>query len=140
MLGVLLSSAAAVAAAFGLGWQIRGARAPLGDAPAAPPLAVAPPLDGSARDAVTLVVQDEAGQPQRIRIPLVDGSELGGPFAAQPQFAAPPQLRERLQEQGLDLALRRRYAPLFFEQQDRLAPMLVPVDDAVATPVSYTVY
>ena len=41
---------------------------------------------------------------------------------------------------SIDVQARRRYAPLFFEQEDQLVPMIVPVDDAVITPVSLPVY
>jgi hypothetical protein len=72
-------------------------------------------------------------------VPLVEGSRLGEQFGASPQWAA-PEIRRQLAEQGIDLKARRRYAPLYFEQQDGVVPMVVPVDDAVITPVSRTVY
>jgi hypothetical protein len=45
-----------------------------------------------------------------------------------------------LDAQGLDLAARRRYVPLYFEQQNQQVPFIVPVDDAVVTPVSRPVF
>jgi len=72
-------------------------------------------------------------------VPLVEGSRLGQAFADAPQWAAPA-VREHLQERGLDLQARRRYAPMYFEKADGVVPMIVPVDDAVITPVSRPIY
>lgn len=149
--GLWLSSAAAVLVAFGMGWgasrnwnagagsgaQLANSTAPVESQRIAPTLGdqrLAPDAD-----AVTLVVQDRSGAPRRVQVPLVDGSQLGEQFANAPQWAADG-MRQRLAEQGLDLQAKRRYAPLFFEQQDRIVPMIVPVDDAVITPVSRPIY
>ena len=48
----------------------------------------------------------------------------------------PPALRQQLLDNGLDLKVRQRVVPLFFENNNELAPMIVPVNDAVITPVS----
>jgi hypothetical protein len=107
------------------------------DSPPQAPRVDSLPMTGD--DAVTLVVHNPNGEPQRVRVPLVEGSRLGQAFADAPRWAAPA-VREQFQQQGIDLQARRRYAPLFFEQQDRMVPMIVPVDDAVITPVSRPVY
>jgi hypothetical protein len=52
----------------------------------------------------------------------------------------PAGLRANLQNRGLDVQRRRRYAPMFFEQDDRLLPMVVPVEDTYVVPVSRPVY
>jgi hypothetical protein len=72
-------------------------------------------------------------------VPLVEGGDLGAPFDRSPAWLNSP-VRDQLAEHGLDLHGRRRYAPLYFEQADRIVPMMVPVDDAVITPVSRPVY
>jgi len=153
--GAWLAAAAAVLVAFSLGWRMNG-RQDVGDAEllvdsgtpsavreGAVPEGIAPPEAAAARladaDAITLVVNDASGRPQRLQVPLVEGNRLGEQFGASPQWAA-PEIRRRLAEQGIDLKARRRYAPLYFEQQDGIVPMVVPVDDAVITPVSSAVY
>jgi hypothetical protein len=138
-----LAIAAGLMVAYGLGWQMNGP-ASTGDANL---VVQAPPSsakeDGAARlpddDAITLVVQDRAGHPRRVQIPLVEGHRLGDEFADAPQWAVPV-VRREFAKQGLDLQARRRYAPLFFEQADRVVPMIVPVDDAVITPVSRPIF
>lgn len=133
-----LAVAATVAVAFGLG---RFAGRPATEAPSerlvaiqepAPKVApgVATPLNP--RDAVTLVVRDASGTPQRLQIPLVD--------APGAQWRPAGAMREQLHDHGLDMQVRRRYAPLFFESGDQLAPMVVPIDDAVVTPVRREIY
>ena len=88
---------------------------------------------------MTLVVHNRDGAPQRIEAPLWEGRQLGDQFAEAPQWADPA-VRRQLAERGFDLQAHRRYVPLFFEQQNRMVPMIVPVDDAVVTPVSRQVY
>ena len=139
---LLLATAASVALAFAAGWQLRGGSP---TSPGSPTLAAvpAPPAENARQhhgDAVTLLVRDDAGRPQRVRVPLVEGTQLSQAFADAPAWSIPPQLRQVLDQRGLDLATRRRYAPMFFEQQDQLVPMVVPVDDAVITPVSRQVF
>ncbi len=150
--GAWLAAAAAVVAAFSVGWQLSGGGA--GAVPESVELA-GQPLDvrgapdapavidelpaGPDLDAITLVVQDRHGMPQRVQVPLVEGGQLGGPFDQTPAWLAPA-MRRQLAERGLNLQGRRRYAPLYFEQDDRVVPMIVPVDDAVITPVSRPVY
>jgi hypothetical protein len=134
--------AASLFVAFGLGWQANGPAASPDvqvavDSPRPTPLVEGLPSAGD--DAVTLVVHNQNGEPQRVRVPLVEGRRLGQAFADAPQWAAPA-VREYLQERGLDLKARRRYAPMYFEQPNGMAPLIVPVDDAVITPVSLPVY
>lgn len=142
--------AASLLAAFTLGRQLQPAGAPSGGAPVAgvdqskEQLAARPPVElpreAAVGDAVTLVVNDHAGRPQRIRVPLVEGHNLGGQFVDTPGWTEAPELTRQLHERGLGLSARRRYAPLYFEQQNQVIPMIVPVDDAVITPVSRPVF
>jgi hypothetical protein len=64
---------------------------------------------------------------------------LGAQFSGTPHWSS-PELERRLDAQGLNLAAHRRYAPMYFEQQNQKIPFIVPVDDAVVTPVSRPVY
>ena len=138
-LNTALAIAASVMLAFGLGSQLRWPRGVTGiDNPG---FAVAPPAAPEARrpdgdtDAVTLVLNDTQGAEHRVQLPLVEGRRLGEDFADAPLWSASPELQRRLGERGFDLRARRRYAPMYFEQQNKLVPMVVPVDDAVVTPV-----
>lgn len=85
------------------------------------------------RDVVTLLVRDEQGQAKRVRVPLVDVG--GGPQSAALAESLPEALRQQLKRQGKDVRLRRRFAPLYFEQNEQLVPMAVPVNDAYIVPV-----
>jgi hypothetical protein len=142
----ILAAAAAVLAAFGLGRFLdQPPQERLGppqvamQSPSEPP-AIAEPAPPRGGDFVTLVVNDHHGKPQRVEIPLVEGQRLGNQFAQEPAWSEAPELARRLDRQGLGVEVRRRYAPLFFEQEDRLIPMVVPVDDAVVRPVSRPLY
>lgn len=141
--GAWLAIAASLLAAFGLGYQFNS---PSGREPARqiaqtgePQSPMAPRLQEPNGDAVTLVVNDRQGRPQRFEVPLVEGSRLGAGFADAPQWSS-PELHRQLKQQGLGLQARRRYAPMYFEQQNGLVPMVVPVDDAMVTPVSRQVF
>jgi hypothetical protein len=139
-----LGIAAGLLAAFGLGYQIGG---PVGAPPAAqiaqndgPQPAAPKPLPPVHNgDAVTLVVNDRQGRPQRVETSLVEASRLGAGFADAPQWSS-PQLHQQLRQQGLGLEARRRYVPIYFEQPGGLVPMVVPVDDAKIVPVSPPVF
>ena len=79
-----------------LGWQIeRPARAPMSPLLVAEqPIAVGASADREAAslpdaDAVTLVVQDRDGVPQRVQVPLVEGSQLGRAVRRRAAWAAP---------------------------------------------------
>lgn len=135
--------AASVVVAFGLGRQSGITRH---GEQLAPQLATStdpkPPAAQPAKhgDTVTLVVNDRHGAPQRIEVPLVEGRQLGAGFGEIPHWSGSPELMRRLDEKGLDLAARRRYAPIYFEQQNKIVPMVVPVDDAIVMPVNRPVY
>jgi hypothetical protein len=145
--GIWLAAAAMLLIAFGLGrqlgvserqslqeTQLAGAGSGSGASPDAAPDQAAP-----RGDAVTLVVNDHRGVPHRLSVPLVEGRQLGAEFADTPNWPSHEQ-RRRLDAQGLDIAARRRYVPLYFEQQNQQVPFIVPVDDAVVTPVSRPVF
>jgi len=141
-----LTAAAALLLAFGLGHQL-GAYdradpldAELAQQSQSPTSTTDAPQFDRSGDAVTLVVNDQRGVPQRVRVPLIEARQLGVEFAEAPQWSSSPELVQRLREQGLGLAARRRYLPIQFEEQNQTIPMIVPVDDAVVTPVSRPVY
>lgn len=147
-LGTWFAVAASVVVAFGLGRQMStrsASEAPRTQIASAPPTiskqtADAPQLNRPVRgDAVTLVVNDRDGVPRRIEVPLVEGRELGRAFSDVPQWSS-PELDRQLDEHGLDLTARRRYAPIYFEQENKIVPMVVPVDDAVVRPANRPVY
>jgi hypothetical protein len=138
-----LAMAAGLMFAFALGWRVH---APQGAPGFDQPLAMAPPLETPANrpaagdDAVTLVLNDSQGAQHRVEVPLVEARNLGGGFAEAPGWAPSSALRRTLDAQGVNLKTRRRYAPLYFEQQNQIVPMVVPVDDAYVTPVNSTVF
>jgi len=138
-LNAALAVAASLMLAFGLGSQVRWPGGVTGGDDNS--IALAPPsLPEAARpdgddDAVTLVLNDSRGAEHRVEVPLVEGRRLGEDFAEAPQWSASPDLQRSLGEKGLGIHARRRYAPLYFEQQNQIVPMVVPVDDAVVTPV-----
>jgi hypothetical protein len=147
-LGTWFAVAASVVVAFGLGRQsgvMRSASEPASQQIASAPAVPNDKTDslrlerGTRGDAVTLVVNDRDGVPQRIEVPLVEGRQLGQAFGDVPQWSS-PELDRRLDEQGLDLDARRRYAPMYFEQENKIVPMVVPVDDAVVRPANRPVY
>jgi hypothetical protein len=92
------------------------------------------------QDALTLVVSGPSGQFERLRLPLVEENELTGELAAAVRRAAPRALPPRVRHGGVDVETRRRYAPLYVETDGGLAPLVMPVDDAVVTPVSRRIY
>jgi hypothetical protein len=146
--GLWLAAAAAVFVAFGAGRQFGAVdRAGMSGTQIAQsediPLQAALPGEPPGRptgDVVTLVVNDHRGVPHRVQVPLVEARQLGRQFSDTPPWSSAPALLQQLNEQGLELAARRRYAPLYFEQHERRIPMIVPVDDAVVTPVSRPVF
>lgn len=139
-----LALAASALVAFGLGWATRSSDV---DVPiAAAPLdelvvndAPVEPAPRNSRDAVTLVVNDERGKPQRVRLPLVDAGELGKQWAhLSPDV--PVNVKTGLRDYGFDIQSKQRYAPLFFEEGQQLVPMVVPVSDTYVVPVNRPVY
>jgi anti-sigma factor RsiW len=140
--GLWLAVAAMVLIAFGLGRQYRSNDAPVqlaSDQLVEAPLVESVEALPSDPNAVTLVVNDRDGASHRVSVPLVDAREMGAAFSDTPHWSS-PELDRRLDERGLNLAARRRYVPLYFEQQDKRIPFVVPVDDAIVTPVSRPVY
>ena len=140
--------AAGVMMAFTVGWLVRN------------PAATDHPVDGkivqidqqdrqtldempvekvSDQDAVTLYVRDTSGKNRRFRVPLVEAKDMKNQSdSVLANF--PVQIREQFQDKGLDVKRRRRFAPMFFEQNERVVPMVVPVDDTYIVPVSRPVY
>lgn len=94
------------------------------------------PEDMNTEDAVTLLVRDISGKNQRLQVPLMEVDALNDQFAG----VLPAELRNRFRNQGFDVQRRRRFAPMFFEQDKQLVPMVVPVDDTRIVPVSMPVY
>ena len=86
------------------------------------------------RDVVTLLVRDDQGQAKRVRVPLVDLADdrQSGNIVS----VLPEKVQERFKRQGKGLRLRRRFAPLYIEQNEQVVPVAVPVDDAYIVPVS----
>ncbi len=87
-------------------------------------------------DAVTLLVRDVSGNDQRVQVPLMEVEALNDQFAD----ALPAELRNRFRNRGFDVQRRRRFAPMFFEQNEQLVPMIVPVDDTKIVPVSRPIF
>jgi hypothetical protein len=132
--------AASALVAFGVGWQMRGpdSQARINEQVTSDNVAskeVAPLAQEDSRDAVTLLVKDDQGKQQRLRLPLVDGPELESQLVD-----ITPEARASLQNRGLDLQSKRRYAPLFFEHNKQVVPMVVPVNDTYIVPVNRPVY
>lgn len=94
------------------------------------------PADFDNDDAVTLLVRDVSGKNQRLQVPLLEVESLNEQFAG----AMPAELRDRFRDRGFDVQRRRRFAPMFFEQNSELVPMIVPVDDTQIVPVSRPIY
>lgn len=87
-------------------------------------------------DAITLLVRDTSGTNRRLQVPLMEVEALDDQFAN----ALPAELRDRFRDRGFDVQRRRRFAPMFFEQDKELVPMVVPVDDTYLVPVDRPVY
>jgi hypothetical protein len=146
--GAWLAVAAALMVAFGLGRQLGvGERTDLHNVQVAEAQKstatsskAADERQAATGDAVTLVVNDHRGVAHRVQVPLVEGRRLGEEFTETPNWSSSPELARRLDEQGLGLTAVRRYAPLYFEQHNQRIPFIVPVDDAVVTPVNRPVY
>jgi hypothetical protein len=126
--------AASALVAFGVGWQMRGSDSsqPLNEQLAGDNVTV---KQSDSRDAVTLLVKDDQGKHQRVRLPLLDGPELEGQLVE-----ISPEARASLHNRGLDVQSKRRYAPLFFEHGKQVVPMVVPVNDTYIVPVNRPVY
>lgn len=144
--GQWLAVAACVLVAFSLGWVANSTKP---DGPTAVeiadsdepmverlemPLREDLPLEND--DAITLLVRDTSGNDRRLQVPLMEVEALDDQFAD----ALPAELRDRFRDRGFDVQRRRRFAPMFFEQDQELVPMVVPVDDTYLVPVNRPVY
>lgn len=144
--GRWLAIAASLLVAFSLGWSAKSTPSDI-----APSFAVAeqeemplrdelPPAllsdDALSDDAVTLLVRDVSGQNRRLQVPLMDVEHFDDRYAE----TLPAEMRELIREQGYNVQRRRRFAPMFFEQNEQLVPMVVPVDDTRIVPVSRPVF
>lgn len=140
-----LALAASVLFAFLAGWLMRGPQSTgnLADQLTETTVEGVMPEDVAndlgTRDSVTLLVRDTAGRAQRIRVPLIGSTEPSNEFG-ESLTAIPENYRKNLRERGYDVHGRRRYAPLYFEQDKQLVPMVVPVDDAYVVPVNRHIY
>ncbi len=147
--GRWLAIAAGLLIAFGIGWltnsaqpdQPNGQQTTLANTerqklpvPAELPDAAIEAIDP--HDAVTLLVRDVSGNDQRVHVPLMEVEALNDQFAD----ALPAELRNRFRNRGFDVQRRRRFAPMFFEQNEQLVPMIVPVDDTKIVPVSRPIF
>ena len=143
--GRWLALAASLLLAFGVGWltnspseEIQPTEQPLiaNVEREESPLRDELPADFDADDAVTLLVRDVSGKNQRLQLPLMEVEALNNQFAD----ALPDELRNRFRNRGFDVQRRRRFAPMFFEQNQELVPMMIPVDDTQIVPVSRPIY
>lgn len=141
-----LAVAAGLLVAFKLGGLDRGAMAPIAiDAPKPNEhVATSPPATGAIGpstakpgDALNLWVRDDAGQLQRVRVPLVDASTLGNEYGLEFQTGVPDEVRNRLQNHGYTVESKRQFAPMWL---DNGRQMIVPVEDTKIVPVSNKVY
>lgn len=97
----------------------------------------AAPTAAKPGDALNLWVRDDSGQVRRVRVPLVDASALDPALGLQFQTGVPDDVRNRLQNQGLTVQSKRRFAPMWL---DNGRPMIVPVEDTKIVPVSNRAY
>jgi hypothetical protein len=97
----------------------------------------AAPTAAKPGDALNLWVRDDSGQVRRVRVPLVDASALDPALGLQFQTGVSDDVRNRLQNQGLTVQSKRRYAPMWL---DNGRPMIVPVEDTKIVPVSNRAY
>lgn len=88
-------------------------------------------------DALNLWVRDDSGQVRRVRVPLVDANALDPALGLQFQTGVPDDVRNRLQNQGLTVQSKRRFAPMWL---DNGRQMIVPVEDTKIVPVSDKAY
>jgi hypothetical protein len=88
---------------------------------------------------VTLYVRDTRGKNQRLRVPLIEAADFGVD-SKNSSSSLPSGVLQQLRDGGFDVKRRRRFAPMFFEQNERVVPMVIPVDDMYIVPVSRPVY
>jgi hypothetical protein len=142
------SIAASMLVAFSLGTLQRQRGTPLANVPAesqpgrqiadadSPPTSEVPKTAND-RDALTLWVRDDAGTPRSIRVPLMDAGALDRELGVEFRSGLPPDVRAQLHDGGYQVQSKRRYAPLWLENGQR---MVLPVEDTKIVPVSQNVY
>jgi hypothetical protein len=142
------SIAASMLVAFSLGTLQRERGTPLADLPAesgpgqqiadtdSPPTSEVPKTADD-RDALTLWVRDDAGTPRSIRVPLMDAGTLDRELGVEFRSGLPSHVRAQLHDGGYQVQSKRRYAPLWLENGQR---MVLPVEDTKIVPVSQNVY
>lgn len=88
-------------------------------------------------DALNLWVNDDAGNLRRVRVPLVNASDLDPNLGVQFETGVPDDVRNRLQNEGYAVQSKRKFAPMWL---DNGRQMVVPVEDTKIVPVSNKVY
>jgi hypothetical protein len=141
-----LAVAAALLIAFKFGAMQRQTSVPMAGAPAKtneqivsshPSVKPLANPTGKPGDALNLWVRNDAGQLQRVRVPLVDAKALDDELGLQFQTGVPDDIRNRLEGNGYAVQSKRQYAPMWL---DNGRPMIVPVEDTKIVPVSNKVY
>jgi hypothetical protein len=135
--------AACVVVAFSLGRIQPNGETPPGNVP----LASAPVMVGESDDpqtdgandpnALTLWVRNENGRVQPVRVPLMDADAVDRELGVQFRPGIPASVRSHLEDRGYQVESKRRYAPLWLENGQR---MVLPVEDTKIVPVSQNVY
>jgi hypothetical protein len=139
--------AASLLVAFSLGFLQRGSdqsvnNAPIADVTIDPSNQIAegdpaPRPELANPDVLTLWARDESGRPRSIRVPLMDAGALDRQLGVEFLPGMPAHVRSRLHDDGYDVQSKRRYAPLWLENGQR---MVLPVEDTKIVPVSQNVY
>ena len=88
-------------------------------------------------DALNLWVNDDAGNLRRVRVPLVNASDLDPNLGVQFETGVPDDVRNRLKNEGFAVQSKRKFAPMWL---DNGRQMVVPVEDTKIVPVSNKVY
>lgn len=88
-------------------------------------------------DALNLWVKDDTGNFRRVRVPLVNASDLDPNLGVQFETGVPADVRNRLQNEGYAVQSKRKFAPMWL---DNGRQMVVPVEDTKIVPVSNKVY
>src|SRR5262245_12758683 len=140
----LFAAAACVLMAFTLGLamhkdglSLRSATPSPGNELAAvtsvPPATDFVPQSAKSSDSLTLWVRNEQGEPQPLRVPLVDAATLDRQLGVEFRPGLSDVARHQLRERGYDIQSKRRYAPLWLENG---RPMIVPVEDTRIVPMN----
>jgi hypothetical protein len=95
------------------------------------------PKSSKPSDQLTFYVRDKSGRKQAVQVPLVDAEELDNQLGTQFQSGVPDAVRNQLKQQGYMVQSKRKYAPLWMEN-DR--PMVIPVEDTQIVPASEKVW